>query len=71
MSAVDKLKTTPLSNNTVQRQIQKMSVDTQQQTTAHVQAKDNSNALQMDESMDIANCANLLVYVKHVWEDDF
>ncbi|KAJ7993895.1 hypothetical protein DPEC_G00259440 [Dallia pectoralis] len=65
-SAKDKLKTIPLSNDTVARRIQDMSGNIEQQTTARVQASPYY-ALQMDES---TGYAILLVYVRHVWDVD-
>ncbi|XP_054469041.1 protein FAM200B-like [Anoplopoma fimbria] len=68
-SAADRLKTIPLSNDTVARRIQDMSCNIKEQTTARVQASPYY-ALQMDESTDIASHAILLVYVRHVWDGD-
>ncbi len=62
---IEKLKSIPLSKNTIQWQIQEMSDDIQQQTTDRVKASDYY-APQIDESVDFANSAILLVYVKHV-----
>lgn len=68
-SAADKLKTIPLSNDTISRRIEEMSDDIQQKTTARIKASSHYS-LQMDESTDIASHAILLVYVRHVWEGD-
>jgi len=68
-SAADKLKTIPLSNDTIARRIENMSGDIKQQTRARVQASPYY-ALQMDESTDIAHHAILLVNVRHVWDSD-
>lgn len=55
-SAVAKLKTMLLSNNTIPRRIQEKSDDIQQQTTACIKASDYE-ARQIDESTDVANSA--------------
>lgn len=68
-SAADRLKTILLSNDTIARRIEDMSVNIKEQTVARVQASPHF-ALQMDESTDIANHAILMVYVRHVWDGD-
>ena len=57
-SAADKLKTIPLSNDTIARRIEHMSGNIKQQTTARVQASPYY-ALQMDESTDITHFTGL------------
>lgn len=64
--AAESLKTIPLSIDTIS-QIEDMSENIKQQTTAHIKAGSHF-ALQMDESTDITNKAILLVYVRHVWD---
>lgn len=68
-SAVDKLKTILLSNDTIMRRTEEMSANIKQQTSARIQAS-AYYAKQVDESTDIANHAILLVYARHVWDGD-
>lgn len=64
-----KLKTIPLSNDTVHRRICDMSNDVEHQLTERLSS--DCFALQLDESTDVANRAILLVYVRYVWNNDF
>ncbi len=56
-SAVDKLKTIPQSGDTISRQIEEMSNDIKQQTTARIKAMTKDYVLQMDKSIDITDHA--------------
>ena len=47
-----------------------MSEDTTRQTSKRVSANGHY-ALQLDESPDVANHAILMVYVRHVWDNNF
>ncbi|XP_064412766.1 protein FAM200B-like [Latimeria chalumnae] len=69
-SAAKKLKTIPLSNDTIRRRICGISEDIKLQTTDRLSVTD-CFVLQLDESTDVSNHAILLVYVRHVWESDF
>uniref|UniRef100_UPI00358DF206 zinc finger BED domain-containing protein 5-like n=1 Tax=Myxine glutinosa TaxID=7769 RepID=UPI00358DF206 len=62
--AVAKLDSVSLSNNTVQRRIEEMSGDIADQVIAGVRASKFGFAIQLDESTDVANCCQLLVYVR-------
>lgn len=69
-STADKLKTIPLSHDTVRWQIEDMSHDIKRQTSARLQESGHF-AIQMDESADISSKAILIVYVRHAWDGDF
>ena len=57
------LEAVPLSDNTIGRRITDMAQDVKCQLTDRV--KKSKYALQLDESTDIANCAQLLVFVRY------
>jgi hypothetical protein len=63
-----KLKAIPLSDNTVSRRIADMSEDVRCQLITRLQHV--KFAIQLDESTDIANAAQLLVYVRYCWEGE-
>uniref|UniRef100_A0A8D0A9E2 DUF4371 domain-containing protein n=1 Tax=Sander lucioperca TaxID=283035 RepID=A0A8D0A9E2_SANLU len=64
----------PLSDNTVQRRIEEMASNVKDQLISQIKAS-RFFALQLDESTDIANLANLLTYVRYEYngeiEEDF
>jgi zinc finger BED domain-containing protein 5/7/8/9 len=62
-----RLKGIPLSNDTVSRRIHTMAEDIEIQLFERLKQSEYY-ALQTDESLDIANRANLLVYVRYIWE---
>ena len=65
---VSKLGIVPLSNNTVHRRICDMSEDI---TAQNVIKQSPWHAIQLDESMDIASCAQLMVWVRFIKDGDF
>jgi len=67
--AVSKLNSVSVSNNTIQRRIKEMSTDINEQVITEVQGSKYGFAIQLDESTDVSNCAQLLVYVRYVSND--
>ncbi|XP_032249925.1 protein FAM200A [Phoca vitulina] len=68
--SADKLKTIPLSDNTISRRICTIAKHLEAMLTARLQSGIDF-AIQLDESTDIASCPTLLVYIRYVWQDDF
>ena len=64
--SVKKLNSISLSNNTVQRRIERMSVDILQQVISDICRSESGFAIQLDESTDVTNCAQLLIFVRYV-----
>ncbi|XP_047693733.1 protein FAM200A [Prionailurus viverrinus] len=68
--SADKLRTIPLSDNTISRRICTIANHLEAMLITRLQSGIDF-AIQLDESMDIANCPTLLIYVRYVWQDDF
>ena len=67
-----KLDTLPLSDNTVQRRISDMSTDIKDQVVSEMKtAPLGIFALQLDETTDVANCAQLLAFTRYIKDNDF
>ena len=62
--AVSKLNSVLVSNNTIQQRITEMSTDIKELVITKVQGSKYGFAIQLDESTDVSNCAQLLVYVR-------
>ena len=60
--SVKKLNSILLSNSTVQRRIEEMSVDILQQVISDICRSESGFAIQLDESTDVTNCAQLLIF---------
>ncbi|CAL9683899.1 unnamed protein product [Knipowitschia caucasica] len=67
--AANKLKVIPLSNDTVRRRIQELAADIEAQLLDRLRSCEQFS-IQLDESTDIANAAQLIVLVRYPWEDD-
>ena len=69
---VNKLNAISLSNNTVSRRIYDMSAYTMEQVIHKMKSAPlGIFSIQLDESTDMANCSQLLVYVRYIYEGDF
>ena len=64
-----KLNSVSLSNDTVRRRIHDMSDDISDEVTTAVRASKYGFAMQLDESTDVTNCGQLLVYVRFTEND--
>ncbi|XP_004442894.1 PREDICTED: protein FAM200A [Ceratotherium simum simum] len=68
--SADKLRTIPLSDNTISRRICTIAKHLEAMLITRLQSGIDF-AIQLDESTDVASCPALLVYVRYVWQDDF
>nr|XP_008103991.1 PREDICTED: SCAN domain-containing protein 3 isoform X1 [Anolis carolinensis]XP_008103992.1 PREDICTED: SCAN domain-containing protein 3 isoform X1 [Anolis carolinensis]XP_008103993.1 PREDICTED: SCAN domain-containing protein 3 isoform X1 [Anolis carolinensis]XP_008103994.1 PREDICTED: SCAN domain-containing protein 3 isoform X1 [Anolis carolinensis]XP_008103995.1 PREDICTED: SCAN domain-containing protein 3 isoform X1 [Anolis carolinensis]XP_008103997.1 PREDICTED: SCAN domain-containing protei len=69
---VTKLSALPLSNDTVRRRINDLSADILGQVIQEIKSAPLPIfSIQLDESTDVANCSQLLVYVRYINDDDF
>ena len=67
--AVSKLNSVSVSNNTIQQRITEMSTDIKEKVIMEVQGSKYGFAIQLGESIDVSNCAQLLVYVRYATKD--
>lgn len=64
----NKLKNIPLSDNTISRRINDMAKDIQEQVVEKLKNSQHF-ALQFDESTDVSNCAQFVVFVRFEADD--
>ena len=67
--AVSKLNSVSVSNNKIQRRITEMSTDIKKPVITEVQGSKYEFAIQLVESTDMSNYAQLLVYVRYATKD--
>ena len=67
--AAAKLESVSLFNNTVKNRIEKMSVDIADQVILGVKDSKYGFSIQLDESTDVTNNAQLLVYVRYTQDN--
>lgn len=67
--AAKKLNSIALSNNTVKRRIEDMSQDILTQVLTEIKNSKQGFAIQLDETTDVSNCAQLLVFARYVGEE--
>ncbi|GFR20232.1 zinc finger MYM-type protein 6 [Trichonephila clavata] len=65
LSAVDKIKSIPLSNDTIRRRIEKLSENVEYQLIQKIK-ESTLFAIQIDESCDISKKAILICYVRYI-----
>ena len=67
--AVSNLSSVSLSNNTIKRGTTEMSIDINEQVITEVQGSKYVFAIQLDETTDVSNCAQLLIFVRYATKD--
>ena len=67
--AVSKLNSVSVSNNTIQLRITEMSTDIKEQVITEVQGSKYGFTIQLVESTDVSNYAQLLVYMRYTTKD--
>ena len=73
--AAKKMKDVPLSNNVIGGRVEDMSCDILDQIVEEIQASPTRISLQLDESTDVSNLSQLIVYTRYIKDgeikDDF
>ena len=64
-----KLNSISLSNNTVQRRIEETLEDILQQVISDICRSESGFAIRLDESTDVTNCAQLLIFARYVGKE--
>ena len=68
--AKQKIAQIPLSNDTIHDRIEDMSQDKRFQVVEQIKLSPGKISLQLDETTDVSNCAQLLIYARYVFEND-
>ena len=68
-TSAKKIQQVSLSNDTIKRHISRMSTDVKQQIMHEIKAF-SMFSIQLDESVDVASCSQLLVFVRYVHMED-
>ncbi|KAL2087312.1 hypothetical protein ACEWY4_018371 [Coilia grayii] len=68
--SAEKIKSIPLSNNTVSQRIHDIADNLKEKLVSRLK-KAECFSIQLDESTDVSDCVTLLVYVIYPWENDF
>lgn len=63
--SVSKLESVAFSNDTIRRRIEEMSEDIADQVYAEITSSEFGFGIQIDESTDVTNCSQLLVYARY------
>ena len=66
----NKIKQISLSDNTVSRRIEEMSINIKEQVINEIKAA-GLFALQLDESTDVLSCAQLIVFTRYIHDGTF
>ena len=67
--AKQKIAQIPLSNDTIHDRIRDMSLDILRQVVEQINASPEKIGLQLDETTDVSNCAQLIVFVRYVYQN--
>ena len=68
--AKQKIAQIPLSNDTIHDRIEDMSQNKRFQVVEQIKLSPGKISSQLDETTDVSNCAQLLIYARYVFEND-